>query len=55
MSAILKEEVKQNNLMEGTTSPTQVEVGMGAEEEEEDPDAIDETVSNDQPFHKLIE
>lgn len=55
MSAVLKEEVKQNNLMEGTTSPTQVEVGMGAEEEEEDPDAIDETVSNDQPFHKLIE
>lgn len=43
MSAVLKEEVKQNNLMEGTTSPTQVEVGMGAEEEEEDPDAIDET------------
>lgn len=55
MSAVLKEEVKQNNLMEGTTSPTQVEVVMGAEEEEEDPDAIDETVSNDQPFHKLTE
>lgn len=48
MSAVLKDEVKQNNLMEGTTSPTQVEVGVGAEEEEEDPDAIDETVSKDQ-------
>ena len=45
MSAVLREEVKQNNLTEGTTSPTQVEVGLTTEEEEEDPDAIDEAVS----------
>ncbi|XP_061166104.1 voltage-dependent T-type calcium channel subunit alpha-1H-like [Saccostrea echinata] len=43
MSAVLKEEVKQNNLTEGTTSPTQVEVSLTGVEGEEDPDAIDET------------
>lgn len=55
MSAVLKEEVKQNNLMEGIIFFIQVEVGMGVEEEEEDFDVIDETVSNDQLFYKFIE
>lgn len=55
MSAVLKEEVKQNNLMEGIIFFIQVEVGMGVEEEEEDFDVIDETVSKDQLFYKFIE
>lgn len=55
MSAVLKEEVKQNNLMEGIIFFIQVEVGMGVEEEEEDFDVIDEMVSNDQLFYKFIE